>query len=265
MTFDSLLTPDDPSPFTVVNPEGGSRTLFVADHAGREIPARLAGLGIDDWVLDEHVAWDIGSAAVSHALARRFDAILVEATYSRLVVDCNRDPSDPTSIAEVSDGIAIPGNIDLPADEREQRLREIFRPYHNAVNAQIDRLRGRGVTPALVSIHSCTPVFDRLVRPWHLGVLWDKDPRIAVPLLQHLREIDGVCVGDNEPYSGKDPHDYTIDTHAEAERIPHVAIEVRQDLISDAEGAAHWAGVLGDALAPILADDGLYTPFVTDR
>ena len=120
-------------------------------------------------------------------------------------------------------------------------------------------MRSRGIVPALIAIHSCTPVFDRVVRPWHIGVLWDKDPRIAQPLLQRLSTVDGVCVGDNEPYSGRHPHDYTMDHHGEAARIPHVSIEIRQDLIDAAAGVEQWAGVLGDALETILADDGLYT------
>ena len=124
---------------------------------------------------------------------------------------------------------------------------------------QLNLFRSRGVTPAIIAIHSCTPVFDRVVRPWHLGVLWDKDPRIAVPLMENLRTVDGISVGDNEPYSGRHPHDYTMDYHGEAGRISHVSIEVRQDLIDTPEGAIKWAEILASALEPILADESLYS------
>lgn len=254
-----LLGPEDPPPFTVYNPKGKARVLIVADHSGRAFPAGLHQLGVADWVLEEHVAWDIGSADVARNLSERFDTPLICANYSRLVIDNNRAPDDPTSCIRVSDGIAIPGNLDIGEEERRARREAIFDPYHRAIAAQLHRMREAGYAPALISIHSCTPVFDRVVRPWHFGVLWDRDPRIAQPLLRNLMAMEGICVGDNEPYSGRDPHDYTMDHHGEAGRIPHVSVEVRQDLIDTPEGARRWASLLGDALADILADDALYT------
>jgi predicted N-formylglutamate amidohydrolase len=256
---ESLLGPDDPPPFTRYNSDGSARVLIVADHSGRAFPRRLGQLGVADWVLDEHVAWDIGSADVAHYLSQRFDTPLICANYSRLVVDSNRRPDDPTSCIPVSAGIAIPGNLDLSEADRAARRAAIFDPYHDAVSEQLRRMRAQGYAPALISIHSCTPVFDQLVRPWHFGVLWDSDPRIAKPLLENLQALDGVCVGDNEPYSGRDPHDYTMDHHGEANRLPHVSVEVRQDLIDTPAGADRWAGLLAGALADILADDELYT------
>lgn len=254
----ALLGPGDPPPVTVDHPEREGPLLVVSDHGARTIPAALEQLGLADWVLDEHVAWDIGSGDVAARIAERFGAPLVRANYSRLVVDTNRAPDDPTLCAERSGGISIPGNLGLTPALRRQRIETLFAPYHAAIEAQLDRIRARGVTPAIIAIHSCTPVFDRVVRPWHLGVLWDKDPRIAVPLLRNLGAVEGVCVGDNEPYSGRDPHDYTMDHHGEAARIPHVSIEVRQDLVDTPEGVRHWADLLADALAPILADESLY-------
>ena len=159
----------------------------------------------------------------------------------------------------MGDGIAIPGNIDLPAGARSERLAAIHRPYHQAIELELNRFRSRGTTPAIVAIHSCTPVFDQVVRPWHLGVLWDKDPRIAVPLMENLGKMDGIFVGDNEPYSGKHPHDYTMDFHGEAGRIPHVSIRSCRTSIDTREGAIQWADTLASALAPILADESLYT------
>jgi predicted N-formylglutamate amidohydrolase len=254
-----LLGNEDPPPYTVYNAEGKARVLFVTDHSGRAFPARMHQLGVADWVLDEHVAWDIGSRDVARHLSERFDAPLICANYSRLVIDNNRSPDDPTSCIPISAGIAIPGNLDITDADRQARREAIFEPYHTAIAAQLEGMRERGYAPALVSIHSCTPVFAETVRPWHFGVLWDRDPRIAEPLLEALNAVDGVCVGDNEPYSGRDPHDYTMDHHGEAGRLPHVSVEIRQDLIDSPEGVAQWAQVLAEALAPILAGDDLYT------
>jgi predicted N-formylglutamate amidohydrolase len=260
-----LLGPDDPPPFTHYNVSGSAPVLFVCDHSGRAFPGRLARLGLDDWVLERHVAWDIGSGDVARRLADDFDAPLIANNYSRLVVDTNRYPDDPTLCSPLSDGIAIPGNIDLSGQQRGERMAAIYHPYHRAIEAQLDAFRKRGITPAIIAIHSCTPVFNEIVRPWQFGVLWDKDPRIARPLLERLDAIDGIFVGDNEPYSGRDPHDYTMDYHGEAARLPHVSIEVRQDLIDTRAGAEKWADILAAALRPILADKNLYCLFESKR
>ena len=254
-----LIGPDDPPPISVFNPTGSTKVLFVSDHSGRAIPEHMQQLGLADWVMEKHVAWDIGSGDVARCLAERFDAPLISANYSRLVIDTNRPPEDATLCIELSEGIAIPGNMDLSHAEIAARKAVFFDPYHAAIDAQLEALSQRGFAPAIIAIHSCTPVFDQVVRPWHVGVLWDKDPRIAEPLLAHFEALTDVCVGDNEPYSGKDPHDYTMDHHGEDRRLPHVSIELRQDLIDTQEGARQWAAVLGDALENILADEALYT------
>ena len=241
-----------------MNAGGCASVLFVCDHSGRAFPSRLNQLGLDDWVLEQHVAWDIGSGDVARRMAEFFDATLVAANYSRLVVDTNRYPDDPTLCTAESDGIAIPGNIDLSDAERVERMVAIYHPYHAAIAQQLDRIRQRNVIPAIIAIHSCTPVFNEVVRPWHFGVLWDTDPRIAVPLLQGLGALKGICVGDNEPYSGRDPHDYTMDHHGEAALIPHVSIEVRQDLVDSKESARGYADILASVLKPVLADAELY-------
>jgi len=253
-----LIGPADPPPYEHCNLAGRAPVLLVADHASRAFPAAMGQLGLDDAVLGLHVAWDIGSAEVTRQLARLLDARAVLSGYSRLIVDCNRHLDDPTAFIQVSDGIGVPGNMELGDEQRELRVRSFFQPYHAAIDAELERFHDLGVVPAFISIHSCSPIFDRVVRPWHLGVLWDTDPRIARPLVQALREVPGVCVGDNEPYSGKDPHDYTIDTHAEAAGLPHVGLEIRQDLIDTPQRAAHWAGILAAALSPILDNPDLY-------
>ncbi len=253
-----LIGPGEPPPFEVVNPNGKAPFLLVCDHASRRIPQALGQLGVADWVLDRHVACDIGAKALTLALSERFDAPAVLAGYSRLVVDLNRQLHDASAFIRVSDGIAIPGNIELTEEERQQRIETFFDPYHGAVDAALRRFLDNGHVPALVSIHTCTPVFNRVVRRWHVGVMWDKDPRIARPLLDNLEQADDVCAGDNEPYSGAHPNDYTVDHHAEQNGLPCVGIEVRQDLVDSPEGAQYWADILGTALDPVLADPNLY-------
>jgi predicted N-formylglutamate amidohydrolase len=161
---------------------------------------------------------------------------------------------------EISDAIVIPGNQGLSETERNERIRCLFTPYRKAIDGVLHDFHQRGICPALIAIHSFTPRMNGFERPWHIGILWDKDPRIPLPLMEKLRQRpEGIVVGDNEPYSGRHPADYTIDHHAETRGIPHVSIEVRQDLISDDEGVEHWALLLHKALDEILADPGIYS------
>jgi predicted N-formylglutamate amidohydrolase len=253
-----LIGPGDPPPYMTYNDRGKARVLLVADHASPFFPAGLNQLGLADWVLERHVAWDIGSDKLTRFLADALDAQAVLAGFSRLIVDPNRRLNDPSAFVEVSDGIAIPGNLELDARQRALRVQSFFQPYHDAIAERLGRFAARGQVPALLSVHTCTPVFDRVVRPWHVGVMWDNDARIAAPLMERLRGMPGICIGDNEPYSGRHPHDFTVDHHAETAGLPHVGIEVRQDLVSDASGARKWAAILADALTGVLADAGLY-------
>jgi predicted N-formylglutamate amidohydrolase len=249
-----LIGPGDPAPFSVINPQGRAPVLLVCDHASRAFPRAMNQLGLADWVLDRHVACDIGAARVTHHLSERLDAPAVLAGYSRLIVDLNRKLTSSTAFIEVSDGITVPGNIDLSEEERADRIASFFDPYHGAIAARLRQFQERGIQPAFVSVHTCTPVFNQVVRQMHVGVMWDKDPRIPVPFIRNLADTEGVCVGDNEPYSGDHPHDFTIDHHAEANELPHVGIEVRQDLVSDEAGARKWANILAEALEPVLTD-----------
>ena len=182
------------------------------------------------------------------------------AGYSRLVVDLNRSLEDESLMPPISDGTDIPGNQNMSEIHRNQRIRDFFTPYRQAIDGLLTGFRERGVTPALIAIHSFTPqMAGGASRPWQIGILWDKDPRIPVPLIHNLRSRpEGFVIGDNEPYSGKHPADYTIDHHAEAAGLPHVSIEVRQDLIDTEDGAELWATILHEALADILADADLY-------
>ncbi len=254
-----LLAADDPPPFEIVHPERRAPLLIICDHASRAIPRALGRLGLDDAVLLRHIGWDIGAAQVTRRLAELLDAPAVLCGYSRLVIDCNRGLGDPTSIPEVSDGVAVPGNVGLTPAARVARVDGIFRPYHAAIEAQLADFAERGVVPVLFSVHSFTPVMNGVARPWHVGVLWDKDPRVPVPLIAELAAADPRrVVGDNEPYSEREaPAGYSVRTHAVPAGLPHAGVEIRQDLIDTAAGAVEWADALAAALKPVLARAGL--------
>lgn len=255
-----LLQPDEPPAFEIVNGAGAAPVLFVCDHASARIPRCLDGLGVDERARSRHIAWDIGAAEVARRFAARFGAPAVLAGYSRLVVDLNRKLGDPTMIPALSEDTVIPGNRNLTPADKERRIEFLHRPYHRAVEESLAALRARGPGPAFVSVHSFTPVYKSVSRPWHVGVLWDRDGRIAIPLLERLRSRGDICVGDNEPYSGRDEHGFTVQHHAGRFALPGVSIETRQDLIADPAGVEKWARIVGDALAPILADPALFAP-----
>lgn len=252
----SLLGPDDPPPFTILNPDATTPLLLLCDHASRAVPRSLDQLGLPDAELGRHIGWDIGAAAVARLLAQAFRARLVTSGYSRLVIDCNRKPGYPSSIPPISDGTVVPGNRVLSDADRSARAEACFWPYHRAIDAQLAALMALGPKPALVVIHSFTPRMNEFDRPWHLGVLWDEDGRLAQPLLHHLGQAPGVVVGDNEPYSGRGEQEYTIGAHAVPHDLPRVSIEIRQDLIGDDAGVRHWANVLQPAIAAALKDAG---------
>ncbi|MDE1148339.1 MAG: N-formylglutamate amidohydrolase [Azospirillaceae bacterium] len=247
-----FLHPDEPPAVTVVNPGGAAPVVLLCEHASNRVPARLGTLGVAAGDMRRHIAWDIGAEAVTRALARRLDAPAVVAGYSRLVVDLNRPLDSPTLMPAVSDGTPILANQSLHDGDRQARLDALFHPFHAAANALVAAKRDGAQVPAIISVHSFTPVMDGVQRPWHLGILWDQDGRLPLPLLDSLRGLPGVVVGDNVPYSGRDGHGYTLQTHSSAPGLPGVLIEVRQDLIGDADGAEHWAGVLADALGQLI-------------
>lgn len=252
-----LIGPGDPPPFTVLNREGTARLLLVCDHASRAIPAALAGLGLDKAYFERHIAYDIGSAEVTRLLSARLHAPAVVAGYSRLLVDCNRPPGDPTMMPKASDGVPVPANLNLTQAEMLARLDAFFWPYHRAIAAEIVRLRQSGEPPAILAVHSFTPSLGGVRRPWDIGVLWDRDPRLAQPLLTALRAVPNLTVGDNEPYSGRDVS-FTMDLHGAAAGHAYCAVEIRQDLVADVEGAARWADILATALKPILAEADIF-------
>ena len=221
--------------------------ILLADHARNYLPAEYGLLGLPPQQFERHIAYDIGVEAVTRGLARRLGCPALMTTYSRLLIDPNRGADDPTLIMRVSDGAIVPGNAQVDEAERERRIARFHRPYHAAIATEIDLALGQGVDPVLVAVHSFTPYWKGVARPWHVGVLWDEDRRFAGYLLDALRAQGDLCVGDNEPYSGTLEGD-TLYTHGTRRGLRHGLIEIRQDLIVQQSGVDEWIS----RLAPIL-------------
>jgi predicted N-formylglutamate amidohydrolase len=247
----TLLEPDEPAAFRVERPNGQSAYFLTCDHAGARVPRRLGSLGVSPEDLARHIAWDIGAAAVAVRLAAALDAFTILQTYSRLVIDCNRKPGIPESIARLSESTRIPGNEVVTMEEAAAREREVFRPYHDRICTELDRRQRGQRRTILISVHSFTPRFHGNQRPWHAGVLYNRDSRLANELLRSLRMESHLVIGDNEPYSVGDATDYTIPEHGEKRGLPHVGIELRQDLIGTESGQGEWAERLANALVSI--------------
>jgi predicted N-formylglutamate amidohydrolase len=247
-----LLVEGDPAPVRVLRPGGASEFFLTADHAGRAIPRRLGRLGLPPSELGRHIAWDIGIAGVTEKLAAALDATAVLQEYSRLVIDCNREPGWATSIPAVSELTAIPGNENVPPAERAARRRAVFLPYHDCIKKLLDRRDAAARRTVLIAMHSFTPVFKGEPRNIDVGILYNRDARFADILLGLLRAEGDLVVGDNAPYAITEASDYTVPVHGEGRGLPHVEIEIRQDLIGDDDGQAGWAARLA-RLLPIAA------------
>jgi predicted N-formylglutamate amidohydrolase len=244
------LDDDEVPPVLEENAQGPSPFLFACDHYGRLIPRALGQLGLPDSEMTRHIAWDIGIAGVATTLARSMNAHLIAQPYSRLVIDCNRPPHAPSSIPIISDATTIPGNEGLTREAAAARRLLVFEPYHRRIDEAIDqRLRENRLT-ILVSLHSFTPVYAGIARPWHIGTLYHHDKRLPPLLLRLLRAGGDLVVGDNEPYAVSDETDYTIPVHGEKRGLMNTGIEIRQDLIADPSGQQQWA----DRLARIFAE-----------
>jgi len=237
----TLLSADDPPPFTVEQPDGTSDFVLICDHAGRAIPKRLGSLGLTEAELETHIAWDLGIAGVSRALARRLDAFLITQTYSRLVIDCNRPPNSPQSIVTISERTTIAANESLAAEERQQRAREIFQPYHERIVAELDRRSALGRRSIVVTMHSFTPVYLGEPRALHCGVLYLHETRLAHQVLRLLREDAELLVGENAPYAATAATDYALVVHGEQRGLHCVELELRQDLIATPADHERWA------------------------
>jgi predicted N-formylglutamate amidohydrolase len=248
----TFLTTDEPAPFEITGPEGRSPFLIVCDHAGRLVPRSLGDLGLAPGDLVRHIAWDIGAGQVARRLGAALDAFTITQPYSRLVIDCNRKTTAADSIVTSSEGTVVPGNHGIDEAEAERRARAIFHPYHDRIRGELDRRHCLGLPTILVAVHSFTPLFMQVSRPWHAGVLYLRDGRQAVPLLRLLREEPNLVIGCNEPYRADEQSDFSIVEHGERRGIPYVELEIRQDLIAEPAGQAEWAERLA-RLLPLAA------------
>jgi predicted N-formylglutamate amidohydrolase len=236
------------APFDLVEGDRKRGIVLIADHARRDLPEEYGSLGLPAAELERHIAYDIGVEMVTRELAAALDVPAVIANFSRLLIDPNRGEDDPTLIRQLYDGTVVPGNYPMAAAERERRLDGFYRPYHDAVGAMIASVaQASGKAPFIFSVHSFTPVMQGIARPWHVGILWDLDDRVARPLIDTLAQDKSLVVGDNEPYDGALRGD-TMFKHAIVNGFAHALIEIRQDLIADSKGALTWA----ERLAPIV-------------
>jgi predicted N-formylglutamate amidohydrolase len=240
----SLLQADEPAPFSWTAGSEASPFLITCDHAGRRLPRALGTLGLSRAELDTHIAWDLGAAGVAERLAAGLDASLILQPYSRLVIDCNRPPGEPSSIVRLSERTVVPGNLDLSARDVEMRTEAVFQPYHERIRRELGERERRGRTTILIAMHSFTPTFLGVARPWHVGVLYNRDPRLGRIVLELLERDRELVVGENEPYAVTDETDYGIVQYGELRGIPHVELEIRQDLIADEASQASWANRL---------------------
>lgn len=237
--MDVLLAADEPPAVDVHN--GGGPFLVVCEHAANRIPRSLGSLGLEPGDLSRHIAWDLGALEVAKGIADRLDGTLVVQRYSRLVVDCNRDPVLPDAITAFSEDTPIPGNVAVSNTEKARRIAEVWAPFHNALDRIVTERTAAGRPTVLVTVHSFTPVYRGVSRPWHVGVISTDERHLADGVLEALRRDPALTVGDNQPYSAKDNVDYTIRRHGRDRGLPHVMIEIRNDIIADAVGQRGWA------------------------
>jgi predicted N-formylglutamate amidohydrolase len=245
-----LLSDGDVPPIHEDNTMGVSPFLLTSDHYGRLIPRVLGDLGLPASEMTRHIAWDIGIAGVADALSQHLGAHLIAQRYSRLVIDCNRPPGVPSSIPRISEATVIPGNEAITREAALTRQQAIFDPYHRRIAEVIDTRLRQSIPTVLVALHSFTPVYAGIIRPWHIGALYHRDTRLPPLLLKLLRAEADLLVGDNEPYAVSDETDYTIPVHGEARGLMNTGIEIRQDLITDPSGQMEWA----DRLARIFGE-----------
>lgn len=249
----------DHSPFEIIDGDLGLGLVILADHATNHLPERYGRLGLPESAFERHIAYDIGVEAVARGLNARLNAPVVMSRFSRLLIDPNRGEDDPTLIMRISDGAIIPGNHPITAEEWQYRLETFHRPYHDAVSRTIGAVADKtGKAPLVLSMHSFTPAWKGVARPWQVTVLWDSDPRIVRPLLAELEAPGDVVVGDNEPYDGALRGD-TMFRHCMKPGIPHALIEIRQDEIGDTPGVTGWVERLAPIFARLNADETLHT------
>jgi len=244
------------APFEIVPGDLGRGLVLICDHATNALPPGYGTLGLDPEFLERHIGYDIGARAVTMGLAEELGAPAIMTRFSRLLIDPNRGLDDPTLIMRISDRVVVPGNRDIDPDEAGHRIARYYEPYHRAIDGLIDEAVDAGKPPVLVSIHSFTPSWQGVPRPWQIGVLWDRDPRAARPLIEQLQHDGDLVVGDNEPYTGELEGD-TMNTHGTMRGLAHALIEIRQDLIARPDGVREWVERLRGHVTGILETPGV--------
>ncbi|GJD92000.1 hypothetical protein BHAOGJBA_5553 [Methylobacterium hispanicum] len=240
-----------PHPVEIVPGDPAGGLILACDHASNHVPPDIA-LGVAEAEFGRHIAYDIGAAGVTRGLAALLGAPAILTNFSRLIIDPNRGRSDPTLVMRLSDGAVVPGNARIDAAGKAARLARFYDPFDAAIDAAVAAAEAAGLAPAIVTIHSFTPYWRGVARPWQVGILYDRDERLSRPLIDALRaDPAGLTVGDNEPYGGGLPGD-TIDRHATARGLPNALVEIRQDLIAGEAGQAEWAERFARCLAPLL-------------
>jgi predicted N-formylglutamate amidohydrolase len=239
---------DWPDAVETVNPSGSSEIVLICEHASNHMPAEYRGLGVPPADLQTHIAWDVGAADVTRGLAGVLDAPAFLGTYSRLLIDLNRPFESPASIPAQSEATDIPGNLSLGEAEIERRRRTMFTPFHDQVASYLDRRRAAGRPTWIVTIHSFTPVFLGVARPWHAGILFDQSRDFAETVIEGLARGSGLNVAANQPYTVDREGDYAIPVHGTDRDLPAILVEIRNDLIADVYGIAEWVGRLGPVL-----------------
>jgi predicted N-formylglutamate amidohydrolase len=250
--------------YSIVAGAADAGLIILCDHARNAFPPGYGTLGLPEAQLTRHIAYDIGAEAITRQLAALLGVPAVLTHYSRLLIDPNRGEDDPTLIMRLSDGAIVPGNRNLTAAERTRRLELYYRPYHGAVRSVLDDCVATGIMPAILSIHSFTESWKAVPRPWHAGVLWDRDPRLAKPLLEALFAEGDLIVGDNQPYHGGLEGD-TMWQHGTKRELAHALVEVRQDLIRDEAGQTAWGHRLARLMRLLLDRPDLQLAFRRPR
>ncbi|AWN44186.1 N-formylglutamate amidohydrolase [Methylobacterium durans] len=246
-----MPVPHPPHPVETVPGDPACGLLLVCDHASNFVPEDIV-LGVPEAEFGRHIAYDIGAAGVTRALARHLGAPAILTRFSRLIIDPNRGRADPTLVMRLSDGAVVPGNARIDEAGKAERVARFYEPFDRAIDAAVAAGEAAGAAPVLVTIHSFTPYWRGVARPWQVGILYDRDDRLSAPLIAGLKaDPAGLTVGDNEPYGGGLPGD-TIDRHATARGLPNALVEIRQDLIAGEAGQAEWAERFAKLLRPIL-------------
>ena len=248
----AVLDQQEPPPYRRINEQGSAPLLIACDHAENTIPKSLNGLGLSAEHLRRHIAYDIGAKQVSLLLSKRFDAPLLLSEYSRLVIDLNRHLDDPTLIVEESDGISVPGNMNLTDEMVKQRKETFFHSYHEQYQKMVGTLVSRCSRPVILSVHSFTPAMNGVHRPWEMGVLWDRNEGFARRVIERLATVTGFWIGENEPYPATDPEGYAQVAYGHEPGVDFALLEIRQDLISSQQGQQKISRLIHEAFVPIL-------------